>query len=696
MTWHLGTILGFGLCLSATANAALAPPLITPDGGDYKGSVQYSIYSQASGVTLHCTEDGSAPNADSPLFVSGSVATWKGSDGEVRTVQAIAIDGHKQGSPVAVARFHLSGPASTAMPVISPDGGNSIGPIQVTLSTATSSAAIFYTLDGTDPTPASLRYVKPISIGTSPNLVQVHAIAVAPGLAESAVSTASFALGCPATAPMPALEPSATSFAGWVWVKASASNPAALLRYTTDGTDPDGNSTPYTGPIYLADTTTLKMRAFVDGLADSPIATATYTATDAAQVANIDAGDCGLSPGNAPEQNEKAFYAALDRARNAADPSLPKRVRLLLPPGTYQFGEGLNIVGVNNLVIDGQGSILVFNKASTPFFLGDSQDSPAPNNLTLENMTVQLAAPPFVSGFVTAITPKSFDLLLDPGQSADAATGNAPANVGYLQYDPADLGVFRGGGDVYVNWQSVKLGPGKIRVGRNPGDTVYPGAYLSMREPIGQSAIYARHVNGLILRNFELNDSFCMGVVAEFCTDMALEHVSIIRSMTSTHPMTLAADGFHLSACRGSIRIEGLHPSEPRRRRDQRLRPLLQGEGGLRGRGDHHEHLGKIPDRGGGTGRIPQQGRHGLRNPGGGHGDLPAGSADQCRPPKSSPLEGRWRLASTTMSTVSVGCRAFRSPAALIPGIGGAGRSSRFRTPPFRIAVMLIRPAAAS
>jgi len=60
-------------------------------------------------------------------------------------------------------------------------------------------------------------------------------------------------------------------------VMLNCSTAGASIRYTTDGSDPDQDSTLYTAPIHLTESTTIKARAYCDGYEPSPIATATYT-----------------------------------------------------------------------------------------------------------------------------------------------------------------------------------------------------------------------------------------------------------------------------------------------------------------------------------------------------------------------------------------------------------------------------------
>jgi hypothetical protein len=81
---------------------------------------------------------------------------------------------------------------STAIPVFSPEGASQWAPLQIELDSATPGAAIYYTLDGTAPTTASNRYESPIHLTQS---TAARAMAVAPGMGESGIATATFTVG---------------------------------------------------------------------------------------------------------------------------------------------------------------------------------------------------------------------------------------------------------------------------------------------------------------------------------------------------------------------------------------------------------------------------------------------------------------------------------------------------------------------
>ena len=57
----------------------------------------------------------------------------------------------------------------------------------------------------------------------------------------------------------------------------SASDKEATIHYTTDNSDPTGASPVFISPILVAETTTIKARAYKSGQPSSPTVTGTYT-----------------------------------------------------------------------------------------------------------------------------------------------------------------------------------------------------------------------------------------------------------------------------------------------------------------------------------------------------------------------------------------------------------------------------------
>jgi hypothetical protein len=163
-----------------------------------------------------------------------------------------------------------------ATPTFSPAAGTYSSAQSVSISCSTSGATIRYTTDGADPTSSSPIYTNPISVTSGS--VTVKARAFESGWNDSEVASATYTIqsteqvATPTFFPAPGFRPSALP------VSISCTTPDATIRYTLDGSTPTASSTIYTDPISVTSgSVTIKAKAFKDGMADSEVATATYT-----------------------------------------------------------------------------------------------------------------------------------------------------------------------------------------------------------------------------------------------------------------------------------------------------------------------------------------------------------------------------------------------------------------------------------
>ena len=78
------------------------------------------------------------------------------------------------------------------------------------------------------------------------------------------------------TAGAPEFTPNGAAFTDSVEVSLRSPTPGAEIRYTTDRNEPTADSTRYTGPFVLTETTTVQARAFRTGTNPSPIAVANF------------------------------------------------------------------------------------------------------------------------------------------------------------------------------------------------------------------------------------------------------------------------------------------------------------------------------------------------------------------------------------------------------------------------------------
>lgn len=174
---------------------------------------------------------------------------------------------------------------TAATPVIQPGSGTYYTPQNVTISSATSTAQIYYTLDGSDPSSSSTPYADAIPVSTTET---VKAIAIADGYIQSSISRVDYDF--PDDPPAVTFSPAGGAYTTAQNVQLADGDPFAAIYYTTDGTTPDANATPYTAAIPVSTATTINAIAIDPSLGNSPVSTASYTIQPSAATINFGSG----------------------------------------------------------------------------------------------------------------------------------------------------------------------------------------------------------------------------------------------------------------------------------------------------------------------------------------------------------------------------------------------------------------------
>ncbi|MCH3916369.1 MAG: chitobiase/beta-hexosaminidase C-terminal domain-containing protein [Spirochaetia bacterium] len=182
------------------------------------------------------------------------------------TITAFNEESGKVNSAAASRTYTLR----AAMPEI--DGSLSApGGKAITISSATSGATIYYTTDGSTPSTSSHQYVGAVTVTAS---VTVRAIAVKDGFADSSTAVLAVTVSQVAT---PVISPTGGTFEGTQSVTVSCGTDGATIYCTTDDSMPTTLSNIYDGAITLDATVTVRAMAVKSGMADSSVASATYT-----------------------------------------------------------------------------------------------------------------------------------------------------------------------------------------------------------------------------------------------------------------------------------------------------------------------------------------------------------------------------------------------------------------------------------
>ena len=165
--------------------------LFTPGGGTYNNPVDVTLSSSTPSVTFKTTEDGTHPNTSDTAdtqnrstgaFVSPTLSipfTISRSGTYRATAQRLAFN--NSGLSVQEYRFVCGTPES------SPPTGPYTESVEVALSSATETASIHYTTDGTEPTSDSPRYTTSFTLGTG--LTTVNTIAFKSGFEDSPLAS---------------------------------------------------------------------------------------------------------------------------------------------------------------------------------------------------------------------------------------------------------------------------------------------------------------------------------------------------------------------------------------------------------------------------------------------------------------------------------------------------------------------------
>jgi hypothetical protein len=173
--------------INVVATGQAATPTFTPQAGTYASAQSVTIASVTPSATIYYTTNGTTPTVSSAVY-SGPIAVSSS-----ETIEAIATANGLSNSSVATAAYTIDVTATSqaATPTFTPQAGAYASAQSVTIASATPSATIYYTTNGTTPTTSSAVYIGPITVSSTETL---EAIASANGSTNSSVATAAYTI----------------------------------------------------------------------------------------------------------------------------------------------------------------------------------------------------------------------------------------------------------------------------------------------------------------------------------------------------------------------------------------------------------------------------------------------------------------------------------------------------------------------
>lgn len=173
-----------------TFSPPVAAPVITPGFGTYYGPQTITISDATPGAQIYySTAYGVAPSVNSTLYTGPFTVNTIG------TIAAIAVKSGYANSAIGSSYLGFR----VMQPVFSTASGSYPGSLNLTLSDGTPGANIYYTTDGTAPSPSSIPYTGPIAVSTS---TTIQAAAFETGYYPSGVAAATYNLASSGAPPI--------------------------------------------------------------------------------------------------------------------------------------------------------------------------------------------------------------------------------------------------------------------------------------------------------------------------------------------------------------------------------------------------------------------------------------------------------------------------------------------------------------
>lgn len=231
-------------------------PVISPKGGIYKNPQTITIQA-APNASIYFTLDGSTPTPLSTLYTGPINLAASDTLKVVSMVPGIPSSLSETDSAVYIIDSTL---AEVSAPVFNVPSGNYASVQNLTLTSETPEAQIYYTLNGDAPSESSAKYTSPITVGSN---ASVRAVAIKNGMSNSSVKLETYSFN---TVAPPLFSQESTSFTDSLVVAIESSTPGANIFYTTDGSTPDSTSTQYAAPFVINKSTVVKAVAVKSGM----------------------------------------------------------------------------------------------------------------------------------------------------------------------------------------------------------------------------------------------------------------------------------------------------------------------------------------------------------------------------------------------------------------------------------------------
>ena len=320
---------------SIDTSQTVAPPVISPNGGNYSGSVSVTMQTATTGASIYYTTDGSPPTQSSTLYAGPLTLTSSA------IVKAKAFATGLNASSEASASFTVSQPFNFSISNTGDRSVNAGSSVTTSISAGLSSGitqSVSFSVSGLPMgatasfsagscSPSCSTVLTMSTTGSTPG--GNFAITVM-GAGGGVTKTTTFTLTIVLAVATPTISPNGGSFTGSVSATLQTATSGASIYYTTNGSTPTQASTLYTGAMTLTSSAVVKAKGFKSGYTPSSEASASFALAATGTVGSsyyISPAGSDSNSGTSPSSSWNTFAFAVTKLRPGD--------QLILLDGTY-------------------------------------------------------------------------------------------------------------------------------------------------------------------------------------------------------------------------------------------------------------------------------------------------------------------------------------------------------------------------
>lgn len=221
---------------------------------------------------------------------------------------------------------------------------------------------------------------------------------------------------------------------------------------------------------------------------------------------------------------------------------------------------GMMLKGMNNVTIDGNGSLFVFHGKQTMIVIDDCKE------VSIRNLHLDFEAPTVAEMTVDQIGVDYLDVIVHPDSRYEIENGKlAWAGEGWRfrdgptqEYDPLTNTTWRIDSIVAAAARIEEIGVRRLRLSYDA--VVMPSTSIGrvfqvrdgIRDQVGALVIHSRKVEW---SDMGVHFTHGLGLVCQFSEDVSFERLELAPRPETGRTVAAFADCIHVSGCRGLIRV---------------------------------------------------------------------------------------------------------------------------------------------